>query len=115
MSSIKNALKLLQDVRVDGLDNASLNAFTKAFDELRKASYDEAASPSKVSVEPGEYVASLTHGNILVVGVPDGWDDVKALVGRVLVFKGNRYAYTGWNSDRNEAYFKPSESIASSF
>jgi hypothetical protein len=39
------------------------------------------------------------------VDCPEGWDDVKKLVKKVLTFEGRKFAYTGWNSDRNEAFF----------
>jgi hypothetical protein len=41
----------------------------------------------------------------LTVDCPEGWDDVKKLVKKVLTFEGRKFAYTGWNSDRNEAFF----------
>jgi hypothetical protein len=44
--------------------------------------------------------------NVATLTVPFGWDDVKPLVGRVLVIEGVPYGYTGWNSDRMVAYFK---------
>ena len=40
------------------------------------------------------------------VDVPNGWDDVKHLVGKVLSINGVWYGFTGWNSDRLVAYFK---------
>lgn len=45
-------------------------------------------------------------GTVLYVPVPNGWDDVKPLVGRVMEYLGRAYSFSGWNSDRNEAYFK---------
>lgn len=42
----------------------------------------------------------------LTVFCPNGWDDVKKISSKVLVFDGRRFVYTGWNSDRDEAYFK---------
>lgn len=41
----------------------------------------------------------------LCVSCPDGWDDVKKICKKVLTFEGRKFAFTGWNSDRNEAYF----------
>jgi hypothetical protein len=35
-----------------------------------------------------------------------GWDEVKPLRGKVLVVDGVAHAYTGWDSDKNEIYFK---------
>jgi hypothetical protein len=44
--------------------------------------------------------------------VPDGWDDVKRLTGRVVLFAGRRFGFTGWNSDRNHAYFVGDPKVA---
>lgn len=44
----------------------------------------------------------------LEVEAPGGWDDVQKLVGKVLEFDSRRFTYTGWNSDRNVAYFSRS-------
>lgn len=46
------------------------------------------------------------------VPVPNGWDDVKPLVGRVLLVDGVAYGFTGWNSDRLVAYFRRNATIA---
>lgn len=48
----------------------------------------------------------------LTVGVPNGWDDVRPLTGRVLSFEGREYGFTGWNSDRNVAYFRTGAPVA---
>jgi len=48
----------------------------------------------------------------LEVDVPEGWDDVKKIKGKVLEFGGRDFSYTGWNSDRNVAYFKPAYDVA---
>lgn len=37
--------------------------------------------------------------------VPNGWDDVKKIVNKVLVFNRKDFVFSGWNSDRNECYF----------
>lgn len=41
----------------------------------------------------------------LTVQCPEGWDDVKKLTNKVLLFEGRKFTFTGWNSDRNEAFF----------
>jgi hypothetical protein len=47
----------------------------------------------------------------LTVQVPNGWDDCKKISNKVLTFEGRRFIWSGWNSDRNEAFFfKPLES-----
>lgn len=48
----------------------------------------------------------------LTVGVPNGWDDVKPLTSRVLEFEGRQYGFSGWNSDRNVAYFRTGAPVA---
>ena len=40
------------------------------------------------------------------VAVPNGWDDVKKLVNKVIEVNNIDFCYTGWNSDRNIACFK---------
>jgi hypothetical protein len=39
--------------------------------------------------------------------VPNGWDDVKNLVNKVLEFDGRTFTFFGWNSDRNVCFFRP--------
>lgn len=41
----------------------------------------------------------------LSLDVPNGWDDVKKLTNKVLIFAGKRFTFTGWNSDDNQCYF----------
>lgn len=42
----------------------------------------------------------------LTVDVTNGWDDVQKLVNRVLELDGKYFVFSGWNSDRNVAFFK---------
>lgn len=47
------------------------------------------------------------HGDLYIeVSVPNGWDDVKKLVNKVIEVNQLDFCYTGWNSDRNIACFK---------
>lgn len=47
----------------------------------------------------------------ITVSCPDGWDDVKKICKKVLTYDGKKFTFTGWNSDRNEAFFaKPIDS-----
>lgn len=48
---------------------------------------------------------------VLIVPANNGWDSVKKLPGG-LEYEGNSYGYTGWNSDRNVAYYKASKKFA---
>lgn len=41
----------------------------------------------------------------LTVSCPEGWDDVKKISKKILTYDGRKFAFTGWNSDRNEAFF----------
>jgi hypothetical protein len=41
----------------------------------------------------------------LCVDCPNGWDDVKKISKKILTYNGKKFSFTGWNSDRNEAYF----------
>ena len=50
----------------------------------------------------------------LTLNVPEGWDDVKKMTNKVLVYEGKRFTFSGWNSDDNKCYFtKPITSDAS--
>lgn len=42
----------------------------------------------------------------LTISVPNGWDDVKKIHNKVLTYDGKKFLFTGWNSDRNECFFK---------
>lgn len=48
----------------------------------------------------------------LIIQVPNGWNDVKQLTKKVLEYNGEKYIWTGWNSDTNQAYFKQSNACA---
>jgi len=63
--------------------------------------------PATAAVERGAYTAAKYDAeyDLLTLDVPNGWDDVKHLHGRVVLFAGRRFGFTGWNSDRNHAYF----------
>lgn len=41
----------------------------------------------------------------LTFDVPNGWDDVKRICKKVLLYSGRRFTFRGWNSDRNECFF----------
>jgi hypothetical protein len=41
----------------------------------------------------------------LTVETPDGWSDVKKISRRVLEYQGRKFTFSGWNSDRGQAYF----------
>lgn len=51
-------------------------------------------------------------GNTIQVDCPNGWDDVNKLRAKVLEFDGRNYCFTGWNSDRNVAFFKSGAAVA---
>ena len=51
-------------------------------------------------------------GKWLTVACPNGWDDVKKLTKKVLVYNGETYVWRSWNSDRNESYFIQSNEVA---
>lgn len=62
-------------------------------------------SKNKIAVK--DYTAGC-----LIVSVPNGWDDVKNLTSKVLGFDGKDFTFRGWNSDRDEAYFKVATKMA---
>jgi hypothetical protein len=41
----------------------------------------------------------------LNIDCPNGWDDVKKICKKVLIYEGRRFVFTGWNSDRNDCFF----------
>jgi hypothetical protein len=43
---------------------------------------------------------------IITFDVPNGWDDVAKVCKKVLIHGGEKFTFTGWNSDRNECFFK---------
>lgn len=63
--------------------------------------------PATAAVERGAYLVAShdARHDLLTLEVPAGWDDVKHLHNRVITFAGRRFGFTGWNSDRNHAYF----------
>ena len=50
------------------------------------------------------YRASMGR-EFLTVDCPEGWDDVKKLTKKVLLFEGRKFTFVGWNSDDNKAFF----------
>jgi len=43
--------------------------------------------------------------DFLTIEVPNGWDDVKKISSKVLVYLDRRFTFSGWNSDTNRCYF----------
>jgi hypothetical protein len=37
--------------------------------------------------------------------IPNGWDDVKKICKKVLLYDGKEFIFSAWNSDRNECFF----------
>jgi hypothetical protein len=48
----------------------------------------------------------------LVIEVPDGWDDVKKISRKVLIYNGLRFTFSAWNSDVMKCYFRQNNNIA---
>lgn len=42
----------------------------------------------------------------LYLSVPNGWDDVEKICKKVLTYDGRKFLFSGWNSDRNDCFFK---------
>jgi hypothetical protein len=53
-----------------------------------------------------EYRVSKDGRGWLYISVPNGWDDVKKICKKVLTYDGRKFLYSGWNSDRNDCFFK---------
>jgi hypothetical protein len=43
--------------------------------------------------------------DFLTFDVPEGWEDVRKVCKKVLVYEGRNFTFRGWNSDRNECFF----------
>ena len=41
----------------------------------------------------------------LTISVPGGWDEVRPLFDRALLFDGRHFTFSGWDSDTNKAFF----------
>jgi len=61
---------------------------------------------------PVKYVNNDGGESWITVDAPNGWNDVKNICKKVLTFNGKTHVFTGWNSDRNEAFFKASKQFA---
>ena len=59
--------------------------------------------PNEITVRHS--IREEVNREFLTVDVPEGWDDVKKICKKVLNFNGRKFTFTGWNSDRNEAFF----------
>lgn len=66
-------------------------------------------SPNEIAARHTFYTESDQR---LTVDCPNGWDDVKKLTKKVLRFDGHAYTFIGWNSDRNECFFRLTNSVA---
>lgn len=59
--------------------------------------------PSEISVRHA--VRPDVGREFLTFDVPNGWDDVKKVCKRVLLFDGRKFVFSCWNSDRLECVF----------
>ena len=48
---------------------------------------------------------AFENREFLTFSVPNGWDDVKKLVNKVMTYNNKDFTFSGWNSDRNECFF----------
>ena len=51
-------------------------------------------------------------GTHLTIDVPNGWDDCKKLTKKILSFDGKKFCWVGWDSDRNECFFRETTNVA---
>jgi len=63
------------------------------------------ATIAKNEVEVIHSIRPDVNREFLTIDVPNGWDDVKAICKKVLVYDGKRFTFTGWNSDTLKCYF----------
>jgi len=50
-------------------------------------------------------VRSDVNREFLTFDVPRGWDDVKPLTNKILLFDDKRFTFSGWCSDTNKCFF----------
>jgi len=62
-------------------------------------------SANKIVIDSYD-VRSDIGTEFITINVPNGWDDVRKFTNSVLTFENKDFAFTGWNSDTNKAYFK---------
>ena len=67
------------------------------------------------TIAPNEIAARHNYregfGHHLTIDVPNGWEDVKKLTKKVLRADGRAYTFIGWNSDRNEMFFRENAGV----
>ena len=63
------------------------------------------ADIAKNKISVGYSIMPDDNHEFLTVNVPNGWADVRKLTGKVLTYEGRDFAWTGWNSDSNQAYW----------
>lgn len=63
-----------------------------------------------ITIDPkeirAEYRTDDSGRGWLYLSVPNGWDDVKKICKKVLTYDGRKFLFSGWNSDRNDCFFK---------
>jgi hypothetical protein len=63
-----------------------------------------------ITIDPKEirarYHADDTGRGWLYFSVPNGWEDVEKISKKVLTYDGRKFLFSGWNSDRNDCFFK---------
>lgn len=74
-------------------------------DELELANERPVAQVAKGFIPVQHSVRPDVNREFLRIDCPRGWEDVAKLTQKVLVYENRKFTFTGWNSDRNEAYF----------
>lgn len=64
----------------------------------------------KATINPNEIAVNYSirpdvGREFLTIDVENGWDSVKKLTNKVLVFENKRFTFTGWCSDTNKCFF----------
>lgn len=72
---------------------------------LKKSSIMTEAEIAEGKIAVRHSVRHEVNREYLTVDCPNGWDDVKKITKKVLMFGGREFTFTGWTSDRNEAFF----------
>lgn len=58
----------------------------------------------------------VTHAHwkktCIFIDLPNGWETLQPLTGKVLEYKGKNFVFLAWNSDRNEAWWIESDQTA---
>ena len=89
-------------------DGRSASAEAYARDAVQARAVANPELPAVASFAPNEFAVeySSRDGYEFLKFPITGWDEVQPLVKKVLLFQGNRFTFSCWNSDYNYCVFR---------